>query len=97
MSQYVILYIIKTDSGIALLRFDMLKNGLSYLKHEESRRATGPLAFVKENLGTFLNALDKLNCILLNQPCRVFITASEASILTKQTCHGSIVWELYEL
>ena len=41
-------------------RFDTLKNGLNYLKHEESRRATGPLAFVKDNIATFLDALDTL-------------------------------------
>ncbi|XP_048576909.1 exocyst complex component 2 isoform X2 [Nematostella vectensis] len=42
-------------------RFDTLRNGLRYFKHEESRRATGPLAFVKENLETFLDALDTLS------------------------------------
>ena len=34
------------------------------MRHEESRRATGPLAFVKENVGTFLDAVDTLRSIL---------------------------------
>ncbi|XP_078365831.1 exocyst complex component 2-like [Oculina patagonica] len=40
--------------------FATLRAGLNYLRHEESRRATGPLAFVKENVGTFLDAVDTL-------------------------------------
>jgi hypothetical protein len=42
------------------LRFDQLKDGLAYLKKEESRRATGPLAFVKENIATFMDAEETL-------------------------------------
>ena len=41
-------------------RFDQLKEGLEYLKKEESRRATGPLAFVKENIATFMDAEETL-------------------------------------
>ncbi|PFX23413.1 exocyst complex component 2-like isoform X1 [Stylophora pistillata] len=43
--------------------FNTLTAGLKYLRHEESRRATGPLAFVKENVGTFLDAVDTLRCV----------------------------------
>ena len=32
-----------------------MKEGLEFLKREESRRATGPLAFVKENITTFMD------------------------------------------
>lgn len=43
--------------------FNTLSAGLKYLRHEESRRATGPLAFVKENVGTFLDAVDTLRSV----------------------------------
>lgn len=33
---------------------------MEYLKKEESRRATGPLAFVKENIATFMDAEETL-------------------------------------
>ena len=49
---------------IYIFRFNTLSAGLKYLRHEESRRATGPLAFVKENVGTFLDAVDTLRSIL---------------------------------
>ena len=48
----------------SFFRFRTLRAGLNYLRHEESRRATGPLAFVKENVGTFLDAVDTLISIL---------------------------------
>ena len=44
-------------------RFLTLKGGLKHLKHEESRRAADPLVFVKENVGTFLDAVDTLKSI----------------------------------
>ena len=50
-------------------RFYTLRAGLNYLRHEESRRATGPLAFVKENVGTFLDAVDTLISILADKLC----------------------------
>ena len=37
-----------------------MKEGLEFLKREESRRATGPLAFVKENIATFMDAEETL-------------------------------------
>ena len=53
-------------------RFFTLRAGLNYLRHEESRRATGPLAFVKENVGTFLDAVDTLISILADKLCVFF-------------------------
>lgn len=41
-------------------RFEQLKDGLQHLKKEESRRATGPLAFVKDNITTFMDAEETL-------------------------------------
>lgn len=59
--KYIILIQRMKDSDcMNLCSFETLKNGLHYLKHEESRRATGPLAFVKDNIATFLDALDTL-------------------------------------
>lgn len=49
----------------SFFRFTTLRAGLNHLRHEESRRATGPLAFVKENVGTFLDAVDTLISILV--------------------------------
>ncbi|XP_068701043.1 exocyst complex component 2-like isoform X1 [Montipora foliosa] len=43
--------------------FLTLKGGLKHLKHEESRRAADPLVFVKENVGTFLDAVDTLKSV----------------------------------
>lgn len=40
--------------------FITLRGGLKYLRHEESRRAADPLVFVKENVATFLDAVDTL-------------------------------------
>lgn len=40
--------------------FFTLRGGLNNLKHEESRRAADPLVFVKENVATFLDAVDTL-------------------------------------
>ena len=50
----------KCNFSLKICRFDQLKEGLEYLKKEESRRATGPLAFVKENIATFMDAEDTL-------------------------------------
>lgn len=43
--------------------FLALRLGLNYLKHEESRRAADPLVFVKENVATFLDAVDTLKSV----------------------------------
>jgi len=40
-----------------------LKSGLNHLKQEENRRAADPLVFVKENVATFLDAVDTLKSI----------------------------------
>lgn len=56
------------DEGVILIiffRFFALRLGLNYLKHEESRRAADPLVFVKENVATFLDAVDTLKSILI--------------------------------
>ncbi|XP_028398981.1 exocyst complex component 2-like isoform X2 [Dendronephthya gigantea] len=45
------------------VKFKQLKEGLEYLKKEESRRATGPLAFVKENIATFIDAEETLTAV----------------------------------
>ena len=44
-------------------RFLTLKSGLNHLKQEENRRAADPLVFVKENVATFLDAVDTLKSI----------------------------------
>ena len=49
---------------IFFFRFVTLRDGLKNLKHEESRRAADPLVFVKENVATFLDAVDTLKSIL---------------------------------
>lgn len=46
------------------IRFITLRGGLKYLRREESRRAEDPLVFVKENVATFLDAVDTLRSIL---------------------------------
>jgi len=43
--------------------FFTLRGGLKYFKHEESRRAADPLVFVKENVATFLDAVDTLKSV----------------------------------
>ncbi|XP_046839315.1 exocyst complex component 2-like isoform X2 [Xenia sp. Carnegie-2017] len=45
------------------VRFEQLKDGLQHLKKEESRRATGPLAFVKDNITTFMDAEETLTAV----------------------------------
>lgn len=62
--KYYLKFEIYFDLYIYIFRFNTLSAGLKYLRHEESRRATGPLAFVKENVGTFLDAVDTLRSIL---------------------------------
>lgn len=43
--------------------FLTLKSGLNHLKQEENRRAADPLVFVKENVATFLDAVDTLKSV----------------------------------
>lgn len=69
---YIYLFIYFINIPI-FFRFFTMKAGLNYLRHEESRRATGPLAFVKENVGTFLDAVDTLISILADKLCVFFL------------------------
>lgn len=66
---YSMLHIIAVYFSVTV-RFITLRSGLKYLRHEESRRAADPLVFVKENVATFLDAVDTLRSILkCNKTC----------------------------
>ena len=52
-----------SSSSSSFFRFLTLKSGLNHLKQEENRRAADPLVFVKENVATFLDAVDTLKSI----------------------------------
>ena len=59
----LIMLISSSSSSSSFFRFLTLKSGLNHLKQEENRRAADPLVFVKENVATFLDAVDTLKSI----------------------------------